>query len=85
MGFFYTVLEIYEGFDKELNLECQSELLYDKFERYWDFYEMVIDYYDKYLDPELMIVKKDMEGDDGGGKQPVEECTDESSDDGDSE
>ncbi len=46
---------------------------------------MVIDYYAKYPDPELKIVKKDMEGDDGGGKQPAEEGTDESSDDGDSE
>jgi hypothetical protein len=83
LGYFYTVLGTYQGFDKELKLECQSELLYDKFERYWDFYEMVIDYYDKYPDPYLKIVKKDVEEDDGGGKQPAEEGTDESSDDGD--
>ena len=31
------------------------ELLNDKFERYWDFYEVVIDYYEKYPDPELKI------------------------------
>ena len=85
LGYFYTILGTYEGFDKVLNLECQSKLLYDKFERYWDFYEMVIDYYTKYLDPELKIVKKDVEGDDGEDKQPAEEEADESSDDGDNE
>ena len=47
--------------------------------------DMVIDYYDKYLDPELKIVKKDVEGDDGGGKQPAEEEEDDRSDDGDNE
>ncbi len=85
LGYFYTILVTYQGFDPVLNLECQSELLYDTFERYWDFYEMVIDYYAKYPDPELKIVKKDVEGDDGGGKQPAEEEADESSDDGDNE
>ena len=89
LGYFYTILGTYEGFDKDLNLECQSELLYDTFERYWDFYEMVIDYYAKYPDPELKIVKKDMQGDDGGGKQPpeeeAEEGADESLDEGDDE
>ena len=46
---------------------------------------MVVDYYAKYPDPELKIVKKDVEGDNGGGKQPAEEEADESSDDGDNE
>jgi hypothetical protein len=68
-----------------LNVECQSELLHDKHEWYWDFYEMVKDNYAKYPDPDLKIVKKDVEGDDGGGKQPAEEEADESSDDGDNE
>ena len=83
LGYFYTVLGTYQGFDPVLNLECQSELLYDKFERYWDFYEMVIDYYAKYPDHELKIVKKDGEEDNGGGKQPADEQVDESSDDED--
>jgi hypothetical protein len=83
--YFYTVLGTYQGFDTELNLECQLELLYDKFERYWDFYKMVVDYYAKYPDPELKIVKKDAEGDDGGGKQPAVEEGDESSYDEDNE
>ena len=83
LGYFYTVLGTYQGFDPVLNLECQSELLYDKFERYWDFYEMVIDYYAKYPDHELKIVKKDGEEDNGGGKQPADEQADESSDDED--
>jgi len=51
LGYFYTVLGTYQGFDPVLNLECQSELLYDEFERYWDFHEMVIDYYNKNPDP----------------------------------
>jgi hypothetical protein len=46
---------------------------------------MVVDYYAKYPDPELKIVKKDAEGDDGGGKQPAVEEGDESSDDEDNE
>ena len=35
--------------------------------------------------PLPMIVKKDVEGDDGGGKQPAKEEADESSDDEDDE
>ena len=85
LGYLYTVLGTYQGFDPELILECQLELLHDKFERYWDFCEMVVDYYAKYPDPELKIAKEDVEGDDGRGKQPAEEDADESSDDGDNE
>ena len=59
------------------------ELLLDKFEQYWDFHEIDIDYYAKYLDPELKIVNKDVEGDNRGGKQPAEKEADESSDDRD--
>ena len=61
-----------------LNLECQSELLDDKFEQYWDFYEIVVDYYAKIPNPELKIAKMDGECDDGGGEQPSEEEADES-------
>ena len=50
-----------------LNLECQSKLLHDTFERYWDFYEMVIDYYAKYPDPGLKMSEGYVEGDNGGG------------------
>ena len=46
---------------------------------------MVIHYYAKYPDPELKIVKKDVDGDDWGGNQPAEKEADESSDDGDNE
>ncbi len=46
-------------------------LLHDTFERYWDFYVMVIDYYAKYPDPELKMSrrmwKETMEG--GGSQQ----------------
>ena len=34
LGYFYTILGTYQAFDPVLNLECQSELLYDKFEQY---------------------------------------------------
>ena len=67
LGYFYTILGTFQGFNPVLNFECQSELLYDKFERYWDFYEMVVDYYAKYPDPELKIVKKDVEATMEGG------------------
>ena len=42
--------------------------MYDKFEWYWDFYKMIIDYYTKYSDPELKVVKKELGGDNGGVK-----------------
>ena len=85
LGYFYTILGTYTGFDPQLHLECQSESEYDKFEQYWDFYEMIIDYYTKYLDPELKIVKKELDGDDGGGKQPAVQEGVESSGEGDNE
>lgn len=49
-------------------MECQLELVYDKFEWYWNFYEMIHDYYTKYPDPGLKIIKKKLDRDDGGGK-----------------
>jgi hypothetical protein len=85
LGDFYAVLGTYQGFDSVVNLECQSELLYDKFERHWGFYEMVVDYYAKYPEQELKIVKKAVEGDDGRGERPSKEDADESSDDGNNE
>ena len=44
---------------------------------------MVIDYYAKYPDHDLKIVKKDGEEDNGGRKQPADVQADESSDDED--
>ena len=85
LGYFYTILGTYKGFDPQLNLECQSELVYYKFEQYWDFDEMVIHYYTKYPDPELKIIKKDLDGDDGADKLPAVQEGVESSDEGDNE
>lgn len=71
LGQCYTILGIYHGFDPQLNLEFQLELVYDKFEWYWDFYEMILDYYTKYLDPGLKIIKRKLDRDYGGGKWPA--------------
>jgi hypothetical protein len=57
-GYFYGVWGVYEGFDEELNLECQEQSLYDIWERYWDFYEMIIDYYTKFPDPKIKVYKE---------------------------
>jgi hypothetical protein len=72
LGYFYTILGVYEGFDPELKKECQVESLWDTWERYWDFYEMIIDYYNKHPDPSMKIVKKTETGDDGWGKQSAQ-------------
>ena len=50
-----------------LKLECQVDSVYDCFERFWDVYEMIIDYYKKNPDPNIKIVTRD----DGGGKVGV--------------
>ena len=51
-------MDVSEGFDEELNLECQEQSLYYIWERSWDFYEMIIDYYTKYPDPKIKIYKE---------------------------
>ena len=84
-GYFYTVLGTYAQFDPQLRLECQSELLFDMFERYWDFYEMISDYYIKNPDSNVRIVTKDRDEEDGGGKQPADDGGDEDSSDEDEE
>ena len=84
-GYFYTVLGTYEQFDPQLNLECQSELLFDMFERYWDFFEMISDYYIKNPDSNVRIVTKDRDEEDGGGKQTADDGGDEDSSDEDEE
>ncbi len=40
-GWFYTLVGVYEGFDKELSLESQEGFV-DTWEREWDTYEMII-------------------------------------------
>ena len=49
-GWFYTLVGVYEGFDKELSLESQEEFV-DTWEREWDTYEMIFNYYDKFPNP----------------------------------
>ena len=78
-------LGTYAQFDPQLKLECQSELLFDMFERYWDFYEMINDYYSKNPDPNVRIATKERDEEDGRGKQPANDGRDEDSSDEDEE
>jgi hypothetical protein len=57
LGYFYSILGVYEGFKEGLGYENQVESLYDFWERDWTFYEMIIDYYEKYPDPDVHIIK----------------------------
>jgi hypothetical protein len=84
-GYFYTVLGTCAQFDPQLKLKCQSELLFDMFERYWDFYEMISDYYSKNPDPNVRIVTKERDEEDGGGKHLAYDGRDEDSSDEDEE
>jgi hypothetical protein len=74
---FYSILGVYEGFQPELKLECQVDSVYDCFERFWDVYEMIIDYYKKNPDPNIKIVTRD----DGGGKVLAQDNGNESEED----
>ena len=65
LGYFYSILGIYEGF-KEV------ESLYDFWERDWTFYEMIIDYYEKHPDPNVQMIKMpEMEKGEQGGEGSV--------------
>jgi hypothetical protein len=55
------------------------------FERYWDFYEMINDYYSKNPDPNVTIATKERDEEDGRGKQPANDPRDEDSSDEDEE
>ena len=55
------------------------------FERYWDFFEMISNYYIKNLDPNVRIVMKESDQEDGGGKQLADDERDEGSSDKDEE
>ena len=41
--------------------------MFDTWERMWDFYDMIMDYYAKYLDSSIKIVWKSEVNNDGGG------------------
>jgi hypothetical protein len=73
------VLGTYAQFDPQLKLECQSELLFDTFERCCDFIEMISYYYIKNPDPNVRIVTKERDEEDDGGKQPADDERDEGS------
>jgi hypothetical protein len=38
---------VLEGFDKEKDYKDQDDELYNMWEREWDVYSMVVDYYEK--------------------------------------
>ena len=53
---FFSLLGVYEGFDKEKPYGDQDEELYDMWKREWYVYSMIIDFYDKYPDENVKIV-----------------------------
>jgi len=55
-----------------LKKQCPVKSLKDTWERYWDFYEMIIDYSNKYPDSNIKIAKKTETNDDGWGKQSAQ-------------
>jgi hypothetical protein len=63
---FYSILGVLEGFDKEKDYKDQDDELYDMWEREWDVYSMVVDYYEKYPNENVKIVLEpvDVGGDD---------------------
>ena len=78
-GYIFNILGVFEGFDEEVDFEVQDEDLYEKFERNWTFYEMIIDYYDKFPDPDVQIVKMlEMEKGEQGEEGSVSRNSDES-------
>ena len=72
LGYFYSILGVYEGFKEGLGYKNQVESLYDFWERDWTFYEMIIDYYEKHPDPNVQIIKMpEMEKGEQGGEGSV--------------
>ena len=66
LGFFFSILGVYDAYDPELGSKNQSDMVYDIWERYWDTYSMIIDYYEKYPDQDVIIVRH-AENDQNGG------------------
>jgi hypothetical protein len=56
LGYFYSILGVHDAYDTVFGLENQSDMVYDIWERYWDTYSMIIDYYEKYPDQDVIIV-----------------------------
>jgi hypothetical protein len=54
---FYTFVGVYDGFNHELSLESQEEFAVT-WEREWDTFKMIIDYYCIFLDLKLRIYKE---------------------------
>ena len=72
MGYLYTVLGYYEGFEKDLKPECQVDILFDTWESMWDIYDVIVDYNAKYPDLTIKIVQKSEVDNDGSrGKMPA--------------
>ncbi len=59
---------MYKGFDKEKPYGDQDEKLYDMWEREWDVYSMIIDFYDKYPDENVKIVREVVDSSDDDEK-----------------
>ena len=59
---------IYEGYEKGTDYKEQDESWYDMWEREWDVYSMIIDFYDKYPDENVKIVREAVDSSDGDEK-----------------
>ena len=53
---FYSILGVYEGFEKGTDYMEQDGSLCDMWDRESDVYSMIIDYYEKYPDKNAQIV-----------------------------
>ena len=52
----YSIFRIYDSYDSVVALENQSDLVYEIWESLWDTYAMIIGYYEKYPDLDVIIV-----------------------------
>jgi hypothetical protein len=66
-------LGVYKGFEKGTDYKEQDESLYDMWEREWDVYSMIIDYYEKYPDENVRIVMEPIDVDEDESSNSEEE------------
>jgi hypothetical protein len=70
---FYSILGVYKGFEIGTDYKEQDESLYDMWEREWDVYSMIIDYYEKYPDKNVRIVMEPIDVDEDESSNSEEE------------
>ena len=70
---FYSILGVYKGFEIGTDYKEQDESLHDMWEREWDVYSMIIDYYEKYPDKNVRIVMEPIDVDEDESSNSEEE------------